>query len=120
MRLADLTKDQKIELKQQMLIQSGNVSWGELADADSLVSDVELEEEYAGTEFVLEDFSSDVCEDDMRDRLSDAVEDVFSEVLNGRSGDISPVGNDEYDEAIDVLARLLTRMAGGTYLVEKE
>ena len=32
-------------------------SWGELADADTLVSDEELEAEFGGTEFVPDDFS---------------------------------------------------------------
>ena len=58
MRLADLTEEQKIELKQAMLIDRGDVSWGELAEADDLVSDEELEEEFAGTDFVPDDFLS--------------------------------------------------------------
>ena len=58
MTVSELTRDQKIELKMQMLIDRGDVSWGELAEADNLVSDEELEEEFAGTDFVTDDFLS--------------------------------------------------------------
>lgn len=57
MKLEDLTRDQKIQLKQSVLCRkSESVSYGELADADRLVSDGELEGEYGSTEFTLEDF----------------------------------------------------------------
>ena len=58
MRLADLTREQKIELKQAMLIDRGDVSWGELAEADDLVSDEELAEVHGATDFVPDDFLS--------------------------------------------------------------
>ena len=63
MTLSELTRDQKIELKQQMLIDRGDdqgndVYWSELAEADDLVSDEELEKEFAGTDFVPDDFLS--------------------------------------------------------------
>lgn len=59
MTLSELTKDQKIELKQGMLIYyRDNVSWGDLAEADNLVSDEELEKEFAGTDFVTDNFLS--------------------------------------------------------------
>ena len=57
MTLAELTEEQKIQLKQQIMCdQELYVSWGELAMADDLVSDDELEEVYGGTSFVPEDF----------------------------------------------------------------
>lgn len=49
MRLNELTREQTIELKQYILIERlGDVSYGELADADILVSDDELEERFGG------------------------------------------------------------------------
>ncbi len=120
MRLADLTREQKIELKQQILVDRGEVFWSELAEADNLVGDEELEEVYGATDFVPDDFSSVVYEEDIRDRIDDAVENVFAEVLKGRPGDVDPVENAEYEEAINVLAKLLTRMAGGICLDDEE
>lgn len=59
MRLDELTREQKIELKQNMLFERlDNPSYGELADADHLVSDEELEKKYGNTEFVPDDFMS--------------------------------------------------------------
>lgn len=59
MTFAELSREQKIELKQNMLFERlGNPSYGELADADLLVSDEELEREHGNTEFVPEDFMS--------------------------------------------------------------
>lgn len=57
----DLTKDQRIELKQNYLTQkyskSGkSPSYGELADVDNLVTDKELDDEYANTVFCNDDF----------------------------------------------------------------
>ena len=53
----ELTEEQKIYLKQQILVDSQeSVSYGELAMADELVSDEELEEVYGGTVFSEEDF----------------------------------------------------------------
>lgn len=59
MNVQQLSKDQKIELKQNVLIQKKeDVSWNELADADILVPDSELEELFEGVEFTEEDFFS--------------------------------------------------------------
>ena len=60
MRLKDLSGDQKLQLKQDILTRrmdenGESPSYGELADADDLVSDKELEDEFGGTEFVPED-----------------------------------------------------------------
>lgn len=61
MKLKDLTDDQRLYLKQDILSKrmdekGESPSYGELADADHLVSDQELEDAYGETEFVPEDF----------------------------------------------------------------
>ena len=57
MELKDLTKDQKIQIKQRMLVErQENTSYAELSNADELISDEELIEEYGNTFFVEEDF----------------------------------------------------------------
>ena len=57
MKLSELNKDQKLILKGNILAEkSENVSFGELIEADTLVSDEELEERFGGTHFVTEDF----------------------------------------------------------------
>ena len=56
MKLKDLTPDQKRELKQSLLTQDRDVSYGELANADELVSDKQLKDAYGDTEFTEDDF----------------------------------------------------------------
>ena len=57
MKLSDLNNDQKRVLKENILCEkSENVSFGELFNADLLVSDKELEDRFGGTIFVDEDF----------------------------------------------------------------
>ena len=61
MKLNELNADQRLYLKQDILTRrmdekGESPSYGELADADNLVSDQELEDEFGGTEFVPEDF----------------------------------------------------------------
>ena len=62
MTLKDLNKDQKLYLKQDMLtkelleVEGRTPSYGELAEADELVTDEALEREHGATEFVDEDF----------------------------------------------------------------
>ena len=56
MTLKELSEEQKLELKQAFLTRDRDVSFGELADADELVTDEELEKEYGGTEFTQDDF----------------------------------------------------------------
>jgi hypothetical protein len=59
MDLKDLNDDQKLQLKQALLVErQDNTSYGELVEADSLVTDEELEERFGGTFFVEEDFLS--------------------------------------------------------------
>ena len=57
MSVKDLTREQLIELKQRYYTERNeNVSYGELADIDNLVSDNEIFEEYGYITFVEEDF----------------------------------------------------------------
>ena len=57
MTLQELTKEQKTLLKQSLLFKNGkSVFYSELADADSLISDEELEEEFGSTVFSPDDF----------------------------------------------------------------
>lgn len=61
MKLKDLNDDQRLQLKQDLLSRrmdekGESPSYGELADADTLVSDEELEAEFGDTEFVPDDF----------------------------------------------------------------
>ena len=57
MSVKDLTREQLIELKQKYYTERNeNVSYGELADIDNLVSDNEVFEEYEHITFVAEDF----------------------------------------------------------------
>ena len=57
MSIKELTREQLIELKQKYYTERNeNVSYGELADIDNLVSDNEIFEEYGDITFVEEDF----------------------------------------------------------------
>lgn len=59
MRLEELNAEQKKELKQDVLNNRlGNPSYGELANAEELVTDEELEAAYGGTEFTEDDFAA--------------------------------------------------------------
>lgn len=62
MTLKELNSDQRLQLKQDILMRrmdekGESPSYGELADADRLVSDQELEAEFGNTEFVPDDFT---------------------------------------------------------------
>lgn len=53
----ELNRDQILALKQNYLVRTkDNVSYNELVEADNLVSDEELEQEYKNVNFVEEDF----------------------------------------------------------------
>ena len=57
MSVYELSKNQLIELKQNYLCEvQKNVSYGELCDADNIVSDEEVFQVYSCTDFSLEDF----------------------------------------------------------------
>lgn len=58
MTVHELTSSQLIDLKQKYLCDTqDSVSYGELADADQIVPDETIFAEYAGTEFIKDDFS---------------------------------------------------------------
>ena len=53
----ELNRNQILALKQSYLVRTqDSVSYNELAEADNLVSDEELEQEYKNVNFVEEDF----------------------------------------------------------------
>lgn len=62
MTFDELNAEQRLALKRSMLdeelyeTEGRSASYGELADADKLVTDGKLKERYEGTEFVPEDF----------------------------------------------------------------
>lgn len=59
MELAELSREQIIELKEHILCQdkeAEGVSYGELLDADELIPDSRVKEEYSGTIFSEDDF----------------------------------------------------------------
>lgn len=62
MKVEELSREQLVELKQNYLTELSDkrngegVSYWELANADELVSDEEIFDYYAGTDFVPEDF----------------------------------------------------------------
>lgn len=58
MKVLELSRDQKIELKQRMLesVLGCRPSWYDLADADNVVGDEQMVAEYGGTSFCNEDF----------------------------------------------------------------
>lgn len=59
MKLNELTKSQKEELKQALLVErEGSVSFSELCDCDRLVTDDELEAKWGDAEFTEDDFTS--------------------------------------------------------------
>lgn len=58
MYISELSREQLVGLKSTMLeaILGYEPSWGEMAMADELVSDEQVEEEYGGTYFTSDDF----------------------------------------------------------------
>ena len=58
MEVKELNRNQLVQLKQMYLTENKEeISWGELADADDIVTDEEVFNYYSGTNFVEEDFS---------------------------------------------------------------
>lgn len=57
MTVKELNRDQMVQLKQDYLVEiRGDVSYGDLADADKLVTDAQMFDYYGGIDFVPEDF----------------------------------------------------------------
>ena len=88
MTVYDLNRDQLVELKQhylteQMDARGESPSWGELADADDIISDEEIYNEYAGYEFGSDDFSSSAGQEYFRLDLGDCIgsrDDIASDL----------------------------------------
>ena len=63
MTLKDLNKDQRKQLKARLLddelmeVEGRTASYGEIANADEIVSDEKLEKAYGATSFVPDDFT---------------------------------------------------------------
>ena len=63
MTLKDLNKDQRRQLKARLLdeelmeVEGRTASYGEIANADEIVSDEKLEEAHGATSFVPDDFT---------------------------------------------------------------
>lgn len=59
MKVNELGRTQLIELKERYYISKNeNVSYGELANIDNIITDKEIFEQYEGIEFVEDDFFS--------------------------------------------------------------
>ena len=57
MKVKELTRSQLVELKERYYTEkNGDVSYGELANIDNIVTDNEVFEEYQNVDFVEEDF----------------------------------------------------------------
>ena len=57
MKVKELTRSQLVELKERYYTERNeNVSYGELANIDNIVTDNEIFEEYQNVDFVEEDF----------------------------------------------------------------
>lgn len=82
MGVRELNRDQLIELKVQYLmdIHNGNVSYGEIAEADDIVSDATVYEYYSGYTFSPDDFASSAeqPEDEYNLELGDCIGDRTS------------------------------------------
>lgn len=81
MRFDDLTNEQKVELKQHILMERNEqrgegTSYGELSDADDLVSDEDAKDWAEGMEFSPDDFSCGVAanRDGVLDEIKEWVE----------------------------------------------
>ena len=61
MTVHELNRDQLIQLKQGMLMERMDAegdwpSWGQMVDADSLISDEDVQSVLSGTMFTMDDF----------------------------------------------------------------
>lgn len=104
MKLSDLTNEQRLELKQDIVKDRNEhigegTSYGELANADELVDDEVLEEAYGGTEFSSDDFSCGEAAD--RDGVLGELKEWAERELVDRNfakskGRIEPIHRDEH------------------------
>lgn len=104
MTVYDLNRDQLEELKQHILCEryderGETPSWGELADVDDIISDEEVYEEYGGTYFSPDDFSSSAGEElfsldlgsctGSRVEIAETLHDIANRINDGSYGGIS-------------------------------
>lgn len=104
MRLSDLTNEQRLELKQDIVKDRNEhtgegTSYEELANADELVDDEVLQEAYADTEFSSDDFCCGEAAD--RDGVLDELQEWAERELTDRNfakskGRIEPIHWDEH------------------------
>lgn len=88
MKLSDLTNEQRLELKQDIVKDRNEhigegTSYEDLANADELVDDEVLQEAYAGTEFTPDDFSCGEASD--RDGVLDELQEWAERELVDRN-----------------------------------
>lgn len=93
--LSDLTPDQKSELKQRYLSdkydeEGKTPSYGELADADNLVSDEDLENEFGGVSFTADDFACSAGQDLEESKVTEARALDYEAILDIVAKDIIP------------------------------
>lgn len=58
MTVYELNREQLTQLKTDYLVREGAISWGEIANANELVTDEEIYTEFEGVYFVPGDFSN--------------------------------------------------------------
>lgn len=111
MTVYDLNKDQLTELKQnyyvQLLDERGeSPSQYELANIDDYVSDEEIFDEYAGTDFVPDDFFCSAGENEVENRFIIADREYFLHAVSGIEYQWSDWAADTFSKrgAIDALA----------------
>lgn len=106
MTVYDLNRDQLEQVKQRMLMErydehGETPSYYELADADNLISDEEVYEEYGGTEFVPEDFGFEEEEERFvlsidcsgtRNDIASDLREIASQIENDYYGGLAAYG----------------------------
>lgn len=101
MKVKELNRDQLIELKGKYLDnkiyeeENRGASYGELTQADTLVTDKEIFEEYAGTDFVNDDFACTTGKRSVEELEAEAKDDIdyaLSEL--GRITHATPLNDD--------------------------
>jgi hypothetical protein len=105
MKVTELNREQLTELKQRYYTEKNeSVSYGELADIDSIVTDNEIFEEYNGIEFTEEDFFSSVnntVKEDFAEIFRDVEENANDfETLN-ISFEILKIARDRLDKDLN-------------------
>lgn len=82
MKVNELGRTQLIELKERYYISKNeNVSYGELADIDNIITDKEIFEQYEGIEFVEDDFFSKFEEKIDKEKCLRTVINVLMDML---------------------------------------